>query len=51
MKTTSYLVSTDGVSSTIITRELRLPDGLVKIKKKSRVAARFTAGMGLLPGV
>ena len=32
MKTTSYLVSTDGVSSTIITRELKLADGLVKKK-------------------
>lgn len=32
VKTTSYLISTDGVSSTIITRELRLPDGLVKKK-------------------
>ena len=33
MKTTSYLISADGVSSTIITRELRLADGLVKKKK------------------
>lgn len=32
MKTTSYLISTDGVSSTIITRELKLADGLVKKK-------------------
>ena len=33
MKTTSYLVSTDGVSSTIITRELKLAYGLGKKKK------------------
>jgi len=32
VKTTSYLISTDGVSSTIITRELKLADGLVKKK-------------------